>query len=147
MHTRPRVAPRGSTLGNNNMKLEFLFVLWDICTFRYMYMWLGYFWIHVLLDTFGYICTFGDMYIDISLINERYISICICSSVSKCSCVNLLCWFVCFIYYLWMHYVKIKNYCIFKGFNELTTCTLIGYLIRNCDFGWSLQVKSKLFLM
>ena len=24
---------------------------------------------------------------------------------------------------------------IFKGFNDLTTCTLIGYLIRNCDFG------------
>jgi len=34
-----------------------------------------YFWllldIYVLFDTFGYICTFGDMYtIDISVINE-----------------------------------------------------------------------------
>ena len=24
---------------------------------------------------------------------------------------------------------------IFKGFNDLTTCTLIGYLLRNYDFG------------
>ena len=110
-----------------------------------------YFWllldIYVLFDTFGYICTFGDMYVDIWVINEWYISIWICSLFSTCSCVNLLHWFVWIIYYLWMHYVKRTNCCIFKGFNELTTCTLIGYLIRNRDFGWSLQAKSKLLLV
>ena len=59
------------------------------------------------------------------------------------------------VFVLWFPHVLVSIYCvdlcglsitcectmskeqniIFKGFNELTTCTLIGYLIRNCDFG------------
>ena len=58
------------------------------------------------------------------------------------------------VFVLWFPHVLVSIYCvylcglsityeciiskgktiIFKGFNELTTCTLIGYRIRNCDF-------------
>ena len=87
-------------------------VAWIVLdSFGYMYF-LLLLDIYVLLDTFGYICIFGDMYIDISVINEWCISLLICSLVSTCSCVNILSLFVWIIYYLWMHYVKRTNYYI-----------------------------------
>ena len=97
----------------------------------------------IVLDT----CTFGDMYIDISLTCALTFHLHVQEHVHVHVLVSNYCidlWGLS-ITYEWT--MSKEKTIIFKGFNDLTTCTLIGYITRNYDFGWSLQVNSKFLLM